>query len=203
MIAVLGQKRAMTQIYDEKRTVIPVTPIDVSDCVVVGLRTREKHGYVALQIGAGKPTKRQLTKPVEGHCRKAGVAPVRWLCEVKSDGDFQVGQKLGVELFQVGDKVSVTGITRGRGFSGGMRRWGWHGGPATHGSMSHRRIGSVSSGSSPGRVWPGRTLPGHYGCEQVTVRNLRVVRIDADKAIMYVRGAVPGHKGGRLLIKKA
>jgi large subunit ribosomal protein L3 len=203
VIATLGQKGQMTQLYDEKGVVVPTTPIDVSTCVVVAKRTREEHGYAALQLGFGEPSKRATTKAVAGHLKKAGVAPVGWLCEVRAEPEgYQVGQKLGADQFKAGDRISVTGVTRGRGFAGGMRRWGWHGGPASHGSMSHRRIGSVSSGSSPGRVWPGRTLPGHYGVERVTIRGLRVFSVDAEKGIVYVRGAVPGRRGGRLILKK-
>jgi large subunit ribosomal protein L3 len=203
-MTLLGQKARMTQLYDEKGGVMPATPIDVGGCVVVARRTRSEHGYEALQLGFGAPGKRGLTKAVEGHFKKAGAEPRGWLHEVRvaDSGQFQVGQQLGADQFQPGDKVAVTGWTRGRGFSGGMRRWGWHGGPASHGSMSHRRIGSVSSGSSPGRVWPGRSLPGHYGTERVTVRNLKVVRVDAEKGLVYVGGAVPGHSGGRVLLRK-
>lgn len=204
MIAVLGQKGTMTQLYDECGIVTPVTCILVDGCVVVGKRIRETHGYAALQLGFGSPSKRWLTKPVAGFFKKTNLEPRSWLQEVKVDDvdSYQIGQKLGAEQFKPGDVVAVTGWTRGRGFAGGMRRWGWHGGPASHGSMSHRRIGSVSSGSSPGRVWPGRTLPGHYGTERVTVKGLRVVKVDVERGVVYVRGAVPGYCGARLIVRK-
>ncbi|MEO0079860.1 MAG: 50S ribosomal protein L3 [candidate division WOR-3 bacterium] len=205
MIGLVGQKGTMTQLYDEKTgAVIPVTAIEVGECVVVGKRTVGRDGYNALQIGQGRPTKRQLTRPVAGVYKRAGVEPKRWLREVRVDNvdAYQVGQKLTVELFAPGDIVTVTGRTRGRGFSGGMRRWGWAGGPDSHGSMSHRRIGSVSSGSSPGRVYPHRTLPGHYGNEKLTVRGLKVVRIDKERGLLYVRGAIPGHRGSEVMVRK-
>ncbi|MEO0020273.1 MAG: 50S ribosomal protein L3 [candidate division WOR-3 bacterium] len=204
MIGLIGQKGEMSQVYDEKGRVMPVTAIEVGRCIVVGLRTKERHGYCALQIGHGTPSKRQLTKPYEGQFKKAGVPAVRIVREfrVNSVDGFKVGQELTVDVFKPGDLVTVTGWTKGRGFAGGMKRWGWSGGPASHGSMSHRRIGSVSSGSSPGRVLPGRTLPGHYGCERVVIRNLKVVKVDSEAGVIYVRGAVPGYRGSDLLIKK-
>jgi len=205
MIGLIGQKGAMTQLYDEKtKAVIPVTAIEVGECVVVRKRTIPTDGYEALQIGQGVPTKRRLTKAFAGVFQKVGLEPKRFLREVRVDkiDAYQVGQKLTVELFAPGDIVTVTGRTKGRGFAGGMKRWGWRGGPASHGSMSHRRIGSVSSGSSPGRVYPHRTLPGHYGNERVTVRGLKVVRVDKDLGVLYVRGAVPGYRGSAVIVRK-
>lgn len=204
MIMLIGRKGEMCQLFDEQGVVQPSTEIHVGQNVVVARRTRSGHGYEALQLGFGAPSKRRLNKPYAGHFRKAGQEPTGVLREVRVDKseDFQVGQKLGVELFQPGDKVRVTGKTRGRGFAGGMRRWGWHGGPGSHGSMSHRRIGSVGSGTSPGRVLRGRTLPGHYGTERVTVRNLKVVKVEPERGCLYVRGAVPGHRGSVVLVTK-
>ncbi|MEO0009943.1 MAG: 50S ribosomal protein L3 [candidate division WOR-3 bacterium] len=205
MIGLIGQKGEMTQFYDEQGQVVPVTAIEVGRCVVVGLRTREKHGYCAVQVGWGEASKRQRTKPYEGYFKKANLPVMRAVHEfrVESVDGFQPGQELKVDLFKPGDYVSVTGWTKGRGFAGGMKRWGWSGGPASHGSMSHRRIGSLGAGSSPGRVLPGRTLPGHYGCERVTVRNLKVIRVEPDTGVIYVKGAVPGYRGSQLLIRKA
>ncbi|NPV13392.1 50S ribosomal protein L3 [candidate division WOR-3 bacterium] len=204
MIGLVGIKGEMTQIYDDAGKVVPVTEIKVGKCVVVGLRTREKHGYFAVQIGQGEPSKRQLTKPYEGQFKKAGVPVLGKVCEFRVDSveGYQIGQELKVDIFQPGEFVNVTGWTKGRGFAGGMKRWGWHGGPASHGSMSHRRIGSLGAGSSPGRALPGRTLPGHYGCERVTIKNLKVVKVDPEQGVIYVRGAVPGYRGARVLIRK-
>jgi large subunit ribosomal protein L3 len=205
VIALIGQKGSMSQLYDEQGRVRPVTAIEVGECVVVRKRTKTLDGYDALQLGFGKPSKRQATKPVQGHYRKAGLEPMGVLREVRVDkiDDYQVGQRLGVGVFKTGDVVSVTGTTKGRGFTGGMKRWGWHGGPASHGHTSHRRIGSLGSGTSPGRVLRGRTLPGHYGVERVTVRNLKVFRAEPEKGIVYVTGAVPGYRGGVVLIRRS
>ncbi len=204
MIGLIGVKGESTQMYDEKGKVVPVTAIEVGECVVVGIRTKEKNGYCALQIGQGKPSKRQLVKPYVEFFKKSGLEPVRFLHEfrVTSVDGFKVGQVLTVKTFQPGELVNVTGWTKGRGFAGGMKRWGWHGGPASHGSMSHRRIGSVSSGSSPGRVLPNRTLPGHYGTERVTIKNMKVVKVDPERGVIYVGGAVPGYRGSKVLIRK-
>lgn len=203
MTGLLGIKREMCQIYDDRGVVWSATAIAVPDCTVVAKRTVKQDGYEAVQLGIGRPTRR-ATKPEIGHYKKAGVEPKRFLREIRvaDSSAFKVGASLGVEMFQPGDKVAVTGVTRGRGFAGGVRRWGWRGGPASHGSMTHRRIGSAGSGTSPGRVLPGRTMAGHYGVERVTVRNLKVVRVDQQQGLLYVHGAVPGHRGGLLVVKK-
>jgi large subunit ribosomal protein L3 len=204
MMSLLGEKRSMTQLYDEQGLAIPVTEIHVGDCVVTAKRVKDKHGYDALQIGYGAASKRKSTKPALGPYKKSGLAAPRVLREIRIDSadSYKVGDKLGPAVFAVGDTVHVTGITRGRGFSGGMRRWGWHGGPATHGSMSHRRIGSLGSGTSPGRALRGRTLPGHYGVEQATVKNLSVVKVEPEKGLLYVSGGVPGHRGSIVLVRR-
>ncbi|MBN2537202.1 50S ribosomal protein L3 [candidate division WOR-3 bacterium] len=204
MAVLLGLKGPMTQVFDDEGRAIPATTIDVSSCVVVGCRTPEKCGYTAVQLGVGRPSKRKLTKPVAGHYKQAGVEPVRHLREVRvaSTEGFEPGKKPGAGQFQSGDMVDVTGWTKGRGFAGGVKRWGWKTGPRTHGNMSHRRIGSVGAGTSPGRVLKGRTLPGHYGTERVTVRKLKVVGVDAGQGRLLVTGAVPGGKGGLLVIRK-
>ncbi|HDR00191.1 MAG TPA: 50S ribosomal protein L3 [candidate division WOR-3 bacterium] len=203
-LSVLGRKGEMTQIYDEQGRAVPATAVDVGDCVVVGLRTGKKHGYEALQLGMGRANPRRLKKPHAGICRKAGVEPVAILREVRieSSAEYRPGQKLGPEVFSVGDKVDVTGTTRGRGFSGGVRRWGWHGGPKTHGSMTHRRVGSAGAGTTPGRILPGRTMPGHYGVERVTIRRLRVVKVEPESGRVYVNGAIPGHSGSLVVVRK-
>jgi len=161
MIAVIGEKSAMCQLYDELGIVRPSTAIKVPGCVVVAKRTRAAHGYEALQLGTGVVGRRQLTKPLAGHFKKAGVDPVGVVREVRVDStdNYQVGQKLGVELFQPGDKVSVTGMTKGRGFAGGMKRWGWHGGPGGHGSMTHRRSARLARVRRRGACCPGGPWP--------------------------------------------
>jgi large subunit ribosomal protein L3 len=204
MMALLGQKGNMIQLYDERGVVVPATEVKVGECVVVGKRTHERHGYEALQIGFGVVSKRKSSKSLLGFYKKAGVPPARSLQEIEVDktSDYQVGQKLGVGVFTLGDMVHVTGITRGRGFAGGVRRWGWHGGPASHGSMTHRRIGSLGSGTTPGRPLKGRTQAGHYGVEQVTIRNLSIVKLEPEKGVLFVGGAIPGHRGSMVLIRK-
>jgi len=204
MMALLGQKGNMIQLYDERGVVVPATEVKVGECVVVGRRTQERHGYEALQIGFGAVSKRKSSKSLLGFYKKAGVPPARSLQEIEVDkvADYQVGQKLGVGVFALGDMVHVTGVTRGRGFAGGVRRWGWHGGPASHGSMTHRRIGSLGSGTTPGRPLKGRTQAGHYGVEQVTIRNLSIVKVEPEKGVLYVGGAIPGHRGSMVLIRK-
>lgn len=204
MIALIGQKGNMAQLYTDQGVVVPVTEVKVGECVVVGKRTQELNGYEALQIGFGVVSKRKSSKSLLGFYKKAGVPPARSLQEIEVDkiADYQVGQKLGVGVFALGDTVHVTGITTGRGFTGGMKRWGWHGGPASHGSMFSRRIGSLGSGTTPGRPLKGRTGAGHYGVEQVTIRNLSIVKLEPEKGVLYVNGAIPGHRGGLVLIRK-
>jgi large subunit ribosomal protein L3 len=204
MKALIGQKGIMAQLYDERGVVVPATEVKVGECVVVGKRTQELNGYEALQIGFGAVSKRKSSKSLLGFYKKAGVPPARSLQEIQVDkiADYHVGQKLGVDVFALGDRVHVTGITRGRGFTGGMKRWGWHGGPASHGSMFSRRIGSLGSGTTPGRPLKGRTGAGHYGVEQVTIRNLSIVKLDREKGVLYVNGAIPGFRGSLVLIRK-
>ena len=204
MIALIGQKGNMAQLYTDQGVVVPATEVKVGECVVVGKRTQERHGYEALQVGFGSVSKRKSSKPLLGHYKKAGVPAARSLQEIKVDkiADYKVGQKLGVDVFALGDKVHVTGITKGRGFTGGMKRWGWHGGPASHGSMFSRRIGSLGSGTTPGRPLKGRTGAGHYGVEQVTIRNLSIVKLEPEKGVLYVNGAIPGYRGSLVLIRK-
>ncbi|MFO7675900.1 MAG: 50S ribosomal protein L3 [bacterium] len=203
-ISVLGRKGDMTQVYDEHGRAFPATAVDVSDCVVVTLRGVGRHGYEALQLGLGRANPRRVSRPLAGHCRKAGIEPVAFLREVRvsSSAEYRPGQKLGPEVFAAGDKVDVTGVTKGRGFAGGVKRWGWHGGSATHGSMTHRRVGSAGAGTTPGRVLPGRTMAGHYGVERVTIRKLQIVKVEQDKGLVYISGAIPGHRGSIVVVRK-
>jgi large subunit ribosomal protein L3 len=202
MMELLGKKVGMTQIYSERGDVIPATILRVGPCYVVQKKTKEKDGYEALQIGFEKTE--ELNKPETGHFKKNNIAPCKKLTEIQvaNAGEFNLGQEIKVNVFNLGEFIDVTGLTKGRGFSGGMKRWGWHGGPASHGSMSHRRIGSVGSNTYPGRPWRGRTLPGQYGNEQVTIKNLKVVKVDADNNLLFVEGAVPGSKNGLVTVKK-
>ncbi|MEO0081984.1 MAG: 50S ribosomal protein L3 [candidate division WOR-3 bacterium] len=208
--ALLGRKGAMSQLFDEQGRAVPVTAIEVgTDCVLVRRRTKDADGYDALQLGFGKANKKRLTKPRAGVFKRAGVLPVRLLREVRlgeaeasACAGLKPGQHLTVDAFKPGEIVHVVGRTRGRGFAGGVERWNWSSGPRSHGSMSHRRTGSVGAGSSPGRVLRGRHLPGHYGNEQVTVKNLRVVKVESGLGRLFVTGAIPGPRGGVVIVRK-
>jgi large subunit ribosomal protein L3 len=202
MIGLLGKKIGMSQIFMDDGKVIPVSLVNAGPCPVVQIKTKENDGYQAIQIGMGE--RKHVSKPMTGHLKKANLKSVKKLGEfrLKDLGKYKVGDQLDVTMFAVGEKVSVAGWTKGRGFSGGIKRWGWHGGPATHGSMSHRRTGSNSSGSSPGRVRKGKKLAGRYGNERVTIKNLKVVKIEKEKNLIYLEGAIPGAKNGYIIITK-
>jgi large subunit ribosomal protein L3 len=202
MIGLLGKKVGMSQIYSDKGDVFPTTILRVGPCYVVQKKTKEKDGYDALQIGFEKAE--NLNKPLTGHFKRNNVTPCQELTEIQlaNVAEFNLGQEIKLNVFSSGEAVVVTGLTKGCGFSGGMKRWGWHGGPASHGSMSHRRIGSVGSNTYPGRPWRGRSLPGQYGNEQVTIKNLKVVKIDEDNNLLFLKGAVPGPKNSLVLVKK-
>ncbi|MEO0108669.1 MAG: 50S ribosomal protein L3 [candidate division WOR-3 bacterium] len=201
MKAILGRKLGMSQVFLESGEVVPVTLISAGPCVVTQRKTAATDGYEAVQIGF-EPTVR-INRPGSGLFAKNKLAPMRVLREVRvgPEEKLEVGSELRVDLFAEGDLVDVIGRSKGRGFAGGMKRWGWAGGPASHGSMSHRRIGSVGSNTYPGRPWRGRTLPGRYGDEQVTVKNLRIVRVDNKSGVIYLRGAIPGGPRGIVLIR--
>lgn len=195
MIGLLGRKIRMTQLYSKTGKVIPVTVVKAGPCIVVQKKEEKSDGYCALQLGfEAKP---KSNKPYAGHFKKVNLEVMKILREFKLDKadeieKYSIGQEVKVDIFTEGDKVSVRGLTKGKGFAGGMKRWGWHGGPATHGSMSHRRIGSVGSGSSPGHPWRGRHLPGQYGMETVTIKNLKVVKVEPEQNLLYIKGAIPG-----------
>lgn len=205
-IGLLGRKVGMTQIFDEHGKAVAVTVIQAGPCPVVQKKTPDRDGYAAIQIGfAAAPKAAHLTRPVRGHFDKGKVPYQRHLGEIRlagGEGDFQIGQVLTVSVFAVGDRVRVTGTTKGRGFQGGVKRWGYRGGPMTHGAMFHRAPGSIGASSYPSRVFRGHHLPGHMGAAGLTVRNLRVVSVDAEKNLLLVRGAVPGPTGGLLTIRK-
>jgi len=205
-IGLLGRKVGMTQVFDEYGKAVPVTVIQAGPCPVIQKKTADRDGYEAIQIGFGAEAKAtRLTRPVRGHFDKVQAPYQRHLRELRlhgSEGDFQVGQVLTVALFAAGDQVQVTGITKGRGFQGGVKRWGYRGGPMTHGAMFHRAPGSIGASSYPSRVFRGHHLPGHMGAVQQTVRGLRVVAVDLEKHLLLVRGAIPGPTGGLLTIRK-
>lgn len=203
----IGRKRGMTQFFDDDGSQIPITVIEAGPCTVVGVRTKATHGYDAVQLGF-EPKKKGVRKPAAGHFRKLGLTPLRVLREFRLEKTekaqaYQVGQTLSVDLFQPGELVDVTGVTKGKGFQGGVKRHGWSGGDATHGSMFHRAPGSIGASSDPSRVWPGHRLPGRMGGERRTVLNLQVVRVLPEQNLLVVRGAVPGPIGGLVLVRKS
>ena len=201
--AILGRKIGMTQVFTEDGVVIPVTVISAGPVSVVQKKTVENDGYDAIQVGFENAKDKHTTKPLKGHFAKAGVALKRVLREFRLDdcASYNVGDEITSEIFAAGDKVDVTGTSKGKGFAGSIKRWGSHRGPMTHGSGYHRRPGSLGACSTPSRVMKNKKLPGHMGVERVTIQNLDVVRVDAEKNLILVKGAVPGAKGGLLIIK--
>lgn len=206
MKAIIGRKVGMTQIFDEKGAVIPVTVIEAGPCPVVQVKTVETDGYNAVQLGFGVVKESKVNKPEQGHFKKAGVNSVKHLREFRTcpecAADLKVGAEIKVDTFEAGEKVDVQGITKGKGFQGVIKRHGQSRGPMGHGSMYHRRPGSMGSTSTPGRVFKGKKLPGHMGVEKVTVQNLEVVKVDLDKNAILIKGSVPGNKGSILKIRK-
>ena len=201
--AILGRKLRMTQIYTEDGRQIPLTAIEVGPCPIVQIKTEKAEGYNAIQIGYLSMKEKASNQPMIGHFKKAQLDPHRILREIRVDSaeDFKVGQALDASDFEEGDRVDVTGVSKGRGFQGGVRRHNWHGGRATHGSMFHRRIGAIAPGTGIARIWKGKTLPGHMGHENVTLQNIEVIKIDKENGILYVRGGIPGPNGGVVFVK--
>jgi len=202
---IIGRKVGMTQVYGEDGRAVPVTVIEAGPCVVVQRRVKDKDGYSAVQVGLVEARKvKRVTRPMKGHFDKAEIPPCRVLREFRlEDGaEVKVGDKVSVEVFAPGDTVSVTGVSKGKGFQGVVKRHHFRGGAATHGSMFHRAPGSIGASAYPSRVLKGMRAAGHMGSDRVTVRNLKVVRVDAGKNILVVLGSVPGAGGGYLVIRK-
>ena len=201
--AIIGKKVGMTQIFDEKGNVIPVTVIEAGPCNVVQVKTVETDGYDAIQLGFGEVKEYKLNKPKRGHFKKASVPVQKHLREFRvSDVDsHKVGDVIKVDTFAEGDVVDIQGTSKGKGFQGVIKRHGQHRGPMGHGSMYHRRPGSMGSTSTPVRVFKGKKLPGHMGVDTITIQNLKVVKVDLDKNVILVKGSVPGNKGSILKIK--
>ena len=201
----IGKKVGMTQIFDETGKVIPVTVIEAGPCVVAQVKTEETDGYTAVQLGYGDIKEKKLNKPAKGHFTKVNVTPKKHLREFRLDSveGLTVGQELKADVFAAGDKLDIQGTSKGKGFQGVIKRHGQHRGPMGHGSMYHRRPGSMGSTSTPGRVFKGKKLPGHMGVETVTIQNLEVVKVDLDKNVILVKGSVPGNKGAILKLKSS
>lgn len=201
---IVGKKIGMTQIFDEAGNVVPVTVIEAGPCVVVQKKTTETDGYDSVQLGFEDIADKKLTKPVAGHFAKAGVAAKRHLKEFRLDDakTMNVGDVVAADTFAAGDRVDVTGITKGHGYSGVIKRWNCHKLRMTHGvGPVHRQPGSMGANSSPSRIFKNKKMAGQYGNEQVTVQNLNVVRVDAEKNLIAVKGAIPGAKGGIVFIR--
>ena len=205
MKSLIGKKVGMTQIFDEQGKVIPVTVIEAGPCTVVQVKTVESDGYNAVQLGYGEVKEHKLTKPERGHYTKVKLTPKKHLREFRVDSleNVNVGDELKADTFAVGDKLDIQGISKGKGFQGVIKRHGQSRGPMGHGSMYHRRPGSMGPTSTPGRVFKGKNLPGHMGRETITIQNLDVVRVDLDKNVILVKGSVPGAKGAILKLKSS
>src|ERR1700742_4474583 len=201
---ILGEKLGMTQVFDENNRIVPVTVVKAGPCVVTQIRTQEKDGYTAVQLAYGQIDPRKVTKPVAGHFKAAEVTPRRHLVELRTDAiaDYSVGQELGVDVFAEGVSVDVTGTTKGKGFAGVMKRHGFHGVSSSHGShRNHRKPGSIGGCSTPGRVFKGMRMAGRMGHESQTTQSLLVHKVDAENGLLLIRGAVPGPKGGLLIVR--
>ncbi len=199
----IGKKLGMTQIFDEQGKVIPVTVIEAGPCVVAQVKTVETDGYNAIQLGFGEIKESKVNKPEKGHFAKSKVAPKKHLREFRLDSveNINVGDELKADTFAAGDQLDIQGTSKGKGFQGVIKRHGQSRGPMGHGSMYHRRPGSMGSTSTPGRVFKGKKLPGHTGHQTITIQNLEVVRVDLDKNVILVKGSVPGAKGAILKLK--
>lgn len=202
----LGTKLGMTQVWDDAGNVIPVTVVQAGPCVVTQIKNLDTDGYDAVQIAYGSIDPRKVSKPAAGHFAKAGVTPRRHLVEVRTPdaSEYEVGQELGIDTFEAGSLVDVTGTTKGKGFAGGMKRHGFAGMGASHGAhRNHRKPGSIGGCATPGRVFRGTRMAGRMGGERQTTQNLRIHSIDAEKGLILVKGAVPGPRGRVVLIRTA
>lgn len=199
----IGKKLGMTQIFDEQGKVVPVTVIEAGPCVVAQVKTVETDGYNAIQLGFGDVKESKINKPEKGHFAKSKLTPKKHLREFRLDSieNINVGDELKADTFTAGDQLDIQGTSKGKGFQGVIKRHGQSRGPMGHGSMYHRRPGSMGPTSTPGRVFKGKKLPGHMGSQTITIQNLEVVRVDLDKNVILVKGSVPGAKGAILKLK--
>ena len=205
---ILGIKIGMTQVYRDNGEVVPVTLVKAGPCVVVQRKTPEKDGYDAVQIGLIEPNVKpsRLTRPLRGHLKKCGVETIRFLRELPlrpGDDDLKPGDRILAKDFKPNEKVDVIGTSKGRGFAGFVKRHGFGGGPASHGSMFHRAPGSIGASSFPSRVFPGHRMAGHMGAQRVTVRNLEIVEVDPEEHLLVIKGAIPGPNGGYVIVRRA
>ena len=206
MGTLIGKKLGMTQFFSENDDLTPVTVVEAGTCPIVQVRTPEKNSYAALQLAFEEIPARKVNKPRAGHFAKAGIEPHRILQEFRlgGEGEFEVGQVLDVSQFEVGDGVRITGKSKGKGFAGVVRRYNFRGHNTSHGTPDRvRHGGAIGQGTTPGKVWKGKKMPGHMGDEKVTVKGLTVMRVDAERNLLFIKGAVPGAANGYLSIQKA
>jgi large subunit ribosomal protein L3 len=197
MPAILAKKLGMTQVFQEDGRVERVTVLEAGPCPVTAIRTHERDGYEAVQLAFGATREKQLSKPELGHLKKAGASPMKHLVEFRDEaGELQIGDTVTAAAFEAGQKVKVSGISKGKGFQGGIKRHGFGRGPVTHGSHNVRAVGSIGASATPSRVLPGQRMPGQMGNKRITQRGLEVVQVDADRNLLLVRGAVPGPRNG-------
>jgi large subunit ribosomal protein L3 len=201
---IIGRKLGMIQIFIEDGIKVPVTVIEAGPCQIIQKKSIEKEGYNAIQLGFMEKKIKRVNKPLLGHLKKAGDKAYYYIKEFRVDNidKYQLGETITVDIFKPGDKVDISGISKGKGFAGVIKRWGFKGGPASHGSMFHRAPGSIGASSFPSRVFKGKKLPGHLGNRRVTVQNLRIIDVKKEDNIILVKGAVPGPKSGVLIIKE-
>lgn len=203
-LGILGKKVGMTQLFDEKGSIIPVTVIEAGPCPVIQKRTTESHGYNAVQIGFDPKPERRVNKPDAGHFKKGNAAATRFVREIRGDetSGLEVGQNLSVSIFEAGENVDVIGTSKGRGFTAVRKRHGSKPGPKSHGSMYINRPGSMGGSSEPARTFPGKPSSGHDGMLRITAKNLKIIKADAEKNLLIVRGSIPGANGGYVIIRK-
>jgi large subunit ribosomal protein L3 len=201
--AILGKKVGMTQVFDSEGRALPVTVIEAGPNVVIQKKTMENDGYEAIQVGFVDAKERRVTKPLKGHFSKAKVATKKYLRELRLEGaaGYEVGQEFKADVFAVGERVDVSGVSKGKGFAGTIKRHNFSRGPMSHGSKYHRGVGSMGASSDPSRTFKGKKLPGHMGAQNVTVQNLEIVMIDPEKNVILVKGGVPGIRGSLVMIK--
>jgi large subunit ribosomal protein L3 len=204
-IGILGKKVGMTRLFGENGKVIPVTVIEAGPCHIVQVKTKETDGYEAVQVGFKQKRENLVNRPARGHFRIANVPPLRFLREFRPDGveNYQMGDQLTVDIFSAGELVDISGISKGKGFSGVVKRWHFKGGKASHGAETHRAAGSIGASASPSRVFRGLPMAGRMGGKRTTVQNLEVVRVDTERNVLLVKGSVPGPTNGMLMIRKA
>lgn len=203
--AILGKKIGMTQIFDENGKVVPVTVVEATPCVVVQKKTIQKDGYDAIQVGFGEIREKLVNKPKKGHYAKAGVSLKRKLKEFRLEdcSTYEVGQEIKVDVFVAGEKIDVSGVSKGKGFQGVIKRWNANRGPMTHGSKFHRAVGSMGASSDPSKTFKNKHMPGHMGAVNRTVQNLEVVKVIAEKNLILIKGGIPGPNKGTVVIRNA